>query len=361
MSIEKPNRTTYFRELVSGRRRGLGASLLRAGFGVAEVPYAFFVRRRNARYDLSRNEIERVGAPVVSVGNLTVGGTGKSPLVQRLARWFVNQGVKVAIVSRGYGSRDGEPNDEALELAHNLPNVPHLQGPNRAMSARAAIDKQGCGLVLLDDGFQHRRLHRDLDIVLLDALAPFGYGRLLPRGLLREPASSLARAHIVCLSRADLLPAPQRAEIREQVLTLAPGAAWVELAHAPRTLLASTGEEQAVISLADRPIAAFCGIGNPEGFRGTLAACGYQVAAWREFPDHHRYSQGDIASLTAWAEGSGAQAVVSTHKDLVKLNVPRLGDVPLWALCIGVEVLAGQEELEARLLEVMRHRKSDEL
>ena len=127
------------------------------------------MRRRNGRYDRGQNKIARVGAPVVSVGNLTVGGTGKTPLVEWLARWFTSHGVKVAIVSRGYGSQAGKPNDEALELAHNLPDVPHLQNKDRVTAAQTAIDEKGSELVLLDDGFQHRRLYRDLDIVLLDA------------------------------------------------------------------------------------------------------------------------------------------------------------------------------------------------
>ena len=137
---------------------------------------------------------------------------------------------------------------------------------------------------------------------------------------MREPATSLARAHVVCLSRADLLAVPQRAEIREQVRVIAPEAAWVELAHRPKGLLASTGEELPLASLAGRPIAAFCGIGNPEGFRRTLAACGFQIAAWREFPDHYQYGESDIASIVDWSMNIGVEAVVCTHKDLVKLN-----------------------------------------
>lgn len=327
--------------------------MLRGGLGLAEVPYAWYVRRRNRRYDVGQIKVEQVGAPVVSVGNLTVGGTGKTPLVEWLARSLQSRGVKVGIVSRGYGSQQGQPNDEALELARSLPDVPHVQNRDRVAAARAAIEAKGCELILLDDGFQHRRLHRDLDIVLLDALAPFGYGRLLPRGLLREPLSSLARAHVICLSRADLIAEPKRAEIHEQVTSLAPDAAWVELAHRPRSLLSSAGEEAPLASLTQRPVAAFCGIGNPEGFRATLDQCGYRVVAWREFPDHHRYSERDLAWLSNWADQAAAEAIVCTHKDLVKLDVPRLGERPLWALGVGVEVLAGRDELVSRLECVM--------
>lgn len=323
--------------------------MLRGGLGLTEIPYAWYMRRRNRRYDLGQSKVERVGVPVVSVGNLTVGGTGKTPLVEWLARWFHARGVKVGIVSRGYGSKKGRPNDEALELASSLPDVPHVQNTDRVAAARAAIDAKGCELILLDDGFQHRRLHRDLDIVLLDALAPFGYGRLLPRGLLREPVSSLARAQVVCLSRADLIAESERVEIRERVRALAPDATCVELAHRPRGLLSSSGEEAPLASLAGRSIAAFCGIGNPAAFRASLDQCSYQVVAWREFQDHHPYDERDIAALAEWAGKGAAEAVVCTNKDLVKLNVPRLGKLPLWALSVGVEVLAGGEAVESRL------------
>jgi tetraacyldisaccharide 4'-kinase len=338
-----------FRDLASGKRRGVWPSLLRGGLRLAEIPYALYIWRRNRRYDSGKSKIERAEVPVVSIGNLTVGGTGKTPFVEWLARWFRTQGKRVTILSRGYGAEAGARNDEALELEQNLPDVPHLQNPDRVEGARVAIEEFECDLILLDDGFQHRRLHRDLDIVLLDALEPFGYGHLLPRGLLREPLSSLARAQVICLSRADLVDQTERDAVREQVRKHAPSAVWVELAHRPLSLLSSTGEQASVESLRGRNIAAFCGIGNPDGFRKSLEACRYKITEWREFPDHHRYSREDVARLADWANAASAEAVVCTQKDLVKLQVTRLGELPLWALRIGIEVLAGQPEMEAIL------------
>src|SRR5262249_52600698 len=159
-----------------GRRRGPWAALARGGLRVLEVPYTAAVQWRNRRYDRGWAQIHRVEVPVVSVGNLTLGGTGKTPVVEWLARWFAERQVRLGLVSRGYGAKPGQLNDEALELAHKLPGVPHVQDPDRVSGARAVIDRFGCSLVLLDDAFQHRRIARDLDIVLVDALEPDGFG-----------------------------------------------------------------------------------------------------------------------------------------------------------------------------------------
>ena len=340
---------SQFRDLVSGRRRGLWPAVLRCGFRVVEVPYTRAVCWRNRRYDTGRAEVHRVGVPVVSVGNLTLGGTGKTPMVAWLVRWFRERDVRVAIVSRGYRANVGARNDEALELQRKLPDVPHLQNPDRVATAKRAIEEHECQLIVLDDAFQHRRIARDLDIVLLDALEPFGFGHVFPRGTLREPVSGLRRADVVVLSRADLLEPDARARIREQVRRHAPEAVWAEGMHGPQALFASRGETQPLDSLADRPVAAFCGIGNPAGFRHTLRGCGYRAVAFREFPDHHAYSRADVESLAEWADRLDVAAVVCTRKDLVKLRIDRLGRHPLLAVTIGLEFLAGQADVEAKL------------
>jgi tetraacyldisaccharide 4'-kinase len=307
------------------------------------------MRWRNRRYDRGAATIHRVGVPVISVGNLTLGGTGKTPLVEWLARWCGQRNIPVAIVSRGYGARAGAANDEALELALKLPGVPHLQNPDRVAAAQQAIGQFSCRAIVLDDAFQHRRIARDLDIVLLDALEPFGFGHVFPRGTLREPLNGLRRADVVALSRADMLDPAARLAIRRQVEQLAPQAIWLEVRHAPQMLLSSSGEQQSLESLRDRPVAAFCGIGNPAGFRHTLSEGGYKLAGFREFPDHHAYMPHDIESLAQWAKQCGAEAVICTQKDLVKLKVDRLGALPLWAVGIDLEILAGQEDFERRL------------
>jgi tetraacyldisaccharide 4'-kinase len=338
-----------FHELVSGRRKGLAASFLRAGLRLAEIPYTWAVRRRNLRYDRGRAAIHRVAVPVVSVGNLTLGGTGKTPLVRWIVQWFLDRGVSAAIVSRGYGARRAVENDEALELRAELPGVGHVQNPDRVAAAREAIERFGCRAIVLDDAFQHRRLARDLDLVLLDASEPLGFQHVFPRGTLREPVDGLRRADMVLLSRADLIDAAQRNWLRGQVARYAPQAAWGELVHAPLGFVSREGLQQPIASLAGRRIAAFAGIGNPAGFRHTLESCGCRPAAFWEFPDHHAYTPADLASLAARAKELDAAAVVCTRKDLVKIDAERLGDVPLWALKIGLDFLSGQELLEERL------------
>jgi tetraacyldisaccharide 4'-kinase len=216
-------------------------------------------------------------------------------------------------------------------------------------AAELALEEFDCQAIVLDDGFQHRRIGRDLDIVLVDALEPFGFEHVFPRGTLREPVAGIGRAGVVVLSRADMLGQADRDKIRDRVRRHAPTAIWAEVTHAPRWLVNWGGREEPLESLLGKPVAAFCGIGNPAGFRHTLETCGWQVASFREFPDHHRYDRADVGSLTEWAAELEAAAVVCTGKDLVKLGVDSLGGHPLWAVDIGLEFLLGRADFEAKL------------
>jgi tetraacyldisaccharide 4'-kinase len=342
---------TLFRQIVSGQRRGLLAGGLRLGLRLVEFPYRWVMQARNRRYDREQLAIHRVVVPVVSVGNLTLGGTGKTPLVEWLARYWRARGVRVSLVSRGYGAEQGERNDEALELELALPDVPHMQNPDRVEAATLAVEELDTQLILLDDGFQHRRLARDLDIVLLDATEPFGFDHVFPRGTLREPAAGLDRAQVVVLSRADMIDTAARTQIQERVVQLAPHAIWCEVVHQPGRLIDCQGNQQPLADVAGKRVAACCGIGNPAGFRHTLQSLGCDVIAWREFPDHHPYRREDLESLGAWAEG--AEVVLCTRKDLVKLGVTALQGIPLLAVEVRVEFSKGQAELEAILEELL--------
>lgn len=347
---------TEFQALISGRRRGLAASLLRGLLRVMEVPYTAAVERRNRRFDTGRRPVHRVGVPVISVGNITTGGTGKTPMVAWLATWFARRGAQVTLISRGYRAPGGtagvgKPNDESRELAQRLPQIPHLQNPDRVAAARRAIQHHDCDLIVLDDGFQHRRIHRDLDIVLLDAIQPFGHDHLLPRGLLREPLHGLSRAHLIALSRADAIDDAQRRRLQSHVSSVAPEAAWIEMVHRPQWLLHANGQSAPINHLAGRRVAAFAGIGNPRGFRHSLDQLDCDVVALREFPDHCVYDRKDLVDLQQWvADLAPLDAVICTGKDLVKLDMVKLGGCPLWALAIDVEVVRGLDTLE-RLLE----------
>ena len=357
-----------FRQVISGQRRGTAAAALRGILAAAEAPYTWIVRRKNVRFDAGRVKPTAVDAPVISVGNLTVGGTGKTPLVLWIARWLKSRGIETTIISRGYGRRSRRPhpgplpggegekylNDEALELAARLPDVPHLQNPDRVAAAREALAANPRQALVLDDAFQHRRMARDLDIVLLDALEPFGYDHLLPRGLLREPVSSLARAQVVALSRADAVDESRRREIRERVKSLAPRALWLELTHRPTALVAHGGAGESLAAWRGRRVAAFCGIGNPAGFRHTLASCGLEVAGFRELPDHFAYPPRAAADLESWLRTlPEVAAAICTRKDLVKLARESLAGLPLLALEIELAITSGQERFEEMLADVI--------
>jgi tetraacyldisaccharide 4'-kinase len=286
------------------------------------------------------------------VGNLTLGGTGKTPCVEHVARFFRQLGRRVAILSRGYGSSAGR-NDEALVLEESLPDVPHLQGADRARLAAIAVQELESEVLVLDDGFQHRRLARDLDLVLIDATEPWGHGSLFPRGFLREPRTSLRRAGVVILTRCDQVGDEERDRLQESIRRIAPGAPVVESRHRPAGLVSSNGASAPLELLRQRPVAAFCGIGNPEAFRRTLTDLGATLAAYRVFPDHHAYQRDDVDDLCTWARQRATDCVVvTTQKDLVKLRVSRLGERELWALRIHLHFDAGQEALDRKLRSV---------
>jgi tetraacyldisaccharide 4'-kinase len=296
--------------------------------------------------------------PVVSIGNLTLGGTGKTPCVEYVARFYAQAGRRVAILSRGYGSPDGH-NDEALLLRENLPDVPHYQGANRASLAAEAVSRSASEVLVLDDGFQHRRLARDLDLVLLDATQPFGHGWLFPRGLLREAPDSLRRAGVVVLTRCDQVTAPERRRLHEKAARFAPDVPVIETIHRPLELTnaaAPEGRRCAPLNcVAEHPVAAFCGIGNPDAFRATLKNLGAEVSAFRTFPDHHAYSEADLEELDTWARHHATDGIVlTTQKDLVKLRRAQLGGRDLWALRIGLHVESGQDTLDRRLGAVLQ-------
>jgi tetraacyldisaccharide 4'-kinase len=290
--------------------------------------------------------------PVVSVGNLTLGGTGKTPCVEYVARFYRRHDLRVAILSRGYGSTQGR-NDEALVLEENLPDVPHLQGADRAALAATAVEELESEILVLDDGFQHRQLARDLDLVLLDATEPWGHGYLFPRGLLREPAQGLRRvgtAGVVILTRCDQVSQDQRQRLRQTLTRIIPEVPVAESRHRPLELVNARQATAPLELLRRSPLAAFCGIGNPEAFRRTLTDLGATVAAFRTFPDHHAYTRTDVEDLRTWARHQAPDCVVvTTQKDLVKLRLGQLGERELWALRIHLHFDAGQEALDRKL------------
>lgn len=345
---EEHVRDTYL-ALIRGERRGPIATIARLGLWISSIPYGWVVRLRNKAFDWGWKATVKVGVPVVSVGNLTLGGTGKTPCVEFLAKRLRERALRVAILSRGYGVEQG-PNDEALVLEENCPDVPHLQGADRAALAQTAIEELESEILILDDGFQHRRLQRDLDIVLVDATNPWGTGYLFPRGLLREPKSSLRRANLAIITRCGAASADVVTAIRREVERVSPGLPIAEGDHRPAAWVNSQSEERPAEDFGGQTVAGFCGLGNPESFRRTLTDLGCTIVAWRTFADHHAYTRADIDDLRNWARVLPKNAlVVTTQKDLVKIRLPLLGDRELWALKIELAIHKGGEDLEGAL------------
>lgn len=341
-----------YKRLIAGEIEGPGAALARAGLRVASFPYRTVMRLRNVAYDRRWRTVHRAPVPVISVGNLTVGGTGKTPVVELVARKLRARHRRVTILSRGYGNRDG-CNDEALLLEQNLPDVPHLQGPDRVTLANIACDELDSEVLLLDDGFQHRRLARDLDLVLIDATNPFGGGRLLPAGLLREPVSSLARADLIAITRSDIAPPGALQAIHERIAKENPTVGRMEICFRPQSFCQFDHPARELADLAGAKALAFCGIGNPDPFWMSLRQLGLTLIETRPFPDHHSYSRKDVDSLAAWALQRRPDVILTTQKDAVKLPVSALGNVPLYALRISAVVLRGDEQLDAALDELL--------
>ncbi len=334
-------------DIISGQKTGLWPAIIRNGLSCVTPFYRLAIGLRNWQYDRGQH-ISRVNAKVFSVGNLTTGGTGKTPLVVWLAR-YLSEVTEIAIVSRGYGVKPGEMNDEALEIQQQIAQIPHLQNPNRVDMARQAVNHLGVRAIILDDGFQHRALARDLDIVLIDATQPFGYDRLLPRGLLREPLSSLGRADVAVLTRSDLVSDRQRMEIRRRTLAQNPRLTWVESRIAATGLVTASGHQFSINELAGKKAFACCGIGNPIGFLSTLEQSGIHVAGQQIFRDHHKYSELDLIRVEANARQSGCEAIVCTLKDLVKIRRYQTASLPLCAITIEMEFTRGLERLQTKI------------
>ena len=319
--------------------------------------YGAVMGARKALYQRGLLRVHEVGAPVLSVGNITTGGTGKTPVVEWLARAVVaRSGKRVCILTRGYGRADErrrilvsngealladahEGGDEPRLLAESLVGVAAvLSDADRVAAARWALANLHSEVFILDDGFQHLRIARDLDIVTVDATNPFGGGRLLPRGRLREAAEGLARADIIVITRAE----DQSVDIDKLRLELErlSGGRPVFLSktrtHGLRTLSETGMEEVVSINAQPQPFAAFCAIGNPDSFFALVKREGLALAYTRSFPDHHVFSQRDIEAIESQAMEAGARALLTTAKDAVKLRSLRF-KLPCFILEIKIE------------------------
>ncbi|MEM9295312.1 MAG: tetraacyldisaccharide 4'-kinase, partial [Planctomycetota bacterium] len=319
--------------ILDGSSRGPVPAALRAAAALAEPAYRAAVARRNRAFDTGQRPATDLGRPTLSVGNLTAGGTGKTPVTLDLVTRLREQGQRPAVLTRGYHG-----GDEAAELAHALgPGVPLGVGPSRVDSAKRVLaehgDAGGVTCFVLDDAFQHRQAKRDVDLVLVDATAPSGPAaidppRLIPRGLLREPLESLARADAVLVTRAEQADAEKLAALDKQI---AAHHGKPPIAHASMTWSALDGSAADTdlddfafdhdidpdrLTMLD--VVAVTGIGNPEAFDRTLRRQTAAVIAHHRFPDHHRYTAMILGRLLKDAAAAGADAVVTTAKDFAK-------------------------------------------
>ena len=325
----------YGLRVISGAERGARAALLRMAMAAAEPFYAAAARARNALFDKGIKEVHRLPRPVASVGNITTGGTGKTPVVVWLANALRSAGMRPAVLLRGYRGDARGFSDEAALLdrrlnrdASNDPlEIPVMANPDRVAGGLAVLrERPDVEVFVLDDGFQHRRVARDFDLVLIDATNPFGHGHVLPRGLLREPLSGLRRADAILITRANDAAA-------------ADAAARGVARHTTAPVHRSTHDLDAG-SVAGRRAFAFCAIGNPNSFVASLASHA-EVVGSRAFADHHAYTRDDLAALRRDAAAAGAELLVTTEKDWVKLSelpAAAAGDTPIWRLDVEAQL-----------------------
>lgn len=336
---------------------------------VLRLPAALFgalAGLRSALYGWRVLPAYRVEPPVVSVGNISTGGTGKTPACVWVVQQLQALGRRPGLLSRGYGRGQRSLNDEGLLLARLLPGVPHVQDPDRVAGARQ-LEELGVDAIVLDDGFQHRRLVRDLDLVLVDATRPWGLAAvgqgaepvqaMLPRGLLREPPRALARATLLVVTRSDAVTPERLQALTAKLRALAPGCPLALARHAPVALFAL--EDDRLVprdpgELDGARVDLLSAIGNPEAFERTVMDMGATVVSHRAFPDHHAYRTADL-------EGLGSRPVVTTGKDAVKLDGVQL---PLLVLDVALEIVEGEsvlQELLEGLPESARARERDAL
>lgn len=341
----------------SGKRTGPIASVMRCVLWIASVFFGFVAKYRNRRFDRGKMVVHRAEVPVVCVGNLTAGGTGKTPIVCHLAKWLRKNDVRVAIISRGYRSDGTGVNDEAKELSQRVPDVPQVQDADRVAAASVAVEELACEFLLMDDGFQHRRLHRDLDIVVVDATNPFGFGYLLPRGLLREPISGLRRADVVLISRCDLASDDALRSIEATTEQhVRPGTPVLRCEHAAKELIQIGTDAKPISWMRGKSVITVCAIGNPAAFERTVDNCGANRIDSLRFPDHDDFGPDVINRLRSCVQENAGRidAVLCTHKDLVKIETDQIAGTPLLAVGIELNFSAAPTALYDRLSQLIR-------
>ena len=368
---------TFVLEVILEERRDARAAVFRAFLYACSKLFQIIVKSRQFLYNVRILRDSTLGVQVIAIGNLTVGGTGKTPVVEKFARELRDQGRNVAILSRGYRSKpaplhqwllnkiffrddtnpprvvsDGKSllldselaGDEPYMLASNLKDVVVLVDKDRVKSGRFAIEKFGCDTLLLDDGFQYWKLRgRRQDIVLIDRQQPFGNERLLPRGTLREPPSHLARATTIFITKSD----GRTDELRRRIAQLNPSAGIIECIHHPLYLEdVFTGQRLEIGFLRGRKVAALSAIAQPESFEQSLVGLGGDLVYTRKFADHHRFTQLEVIKVINRSKKKQAEAIVTTQKDAVRFPKVDRRDLPIFFMRVEIKILSGADDFQ---------------
>lgn len=368
---------TYVLDVILQQRPGRKASALRTLLLVLSHVFAVAVKLRRFLYNVRILRDSTLGVQVIAVGNLTVGGTGKTPVVEKFARALKDQGRNVAILSRGYRSRprplserlldklllredstpprvvsDGQSllldsesaGDEPHMLASNLRDVVVLVDKDRVKAGRYAVARFGCDTLLLDDGFQYWKLRgRRTDVVLIDCQQPFGNEYLLPRGTLREPPSHLTRANVIFLTKSD----GKTQELRTRIQRFNSKARIIECVHHPLYFEdVFTGERCGLDLLKNKKVASLSGIAQPESFEQKLVELGGEIVFARRFADHHRFNQQEILNVINRAKKRGATMVLTTQKDAVRLPKLDRRDLPLYFMRVEIKIVDGANNFD---------------
>ncbi len=373
------NLQTYFSSLIhTNDVSGISQKIIMVVLYLFSLIYAQLVNFKLAGYKIGLFQRKSLDCYVISLGNITVGGTGKTPTAQRLAREIHDMGYRVVILNRGYRAKwhgdvgivsDGirlhmdaaEAGDEAYMLAKHLPNVPVLIGAERVLTGRYAIEHFGAEVAILDDGYQHWQLKRDMDILLVDAVNVFGNGYILPRGTLRESICHISRADVCLMTKVDQAAEGSCEYIRSTVHKYNADARIVESIHQPRCFIHLSdwyvdiaGEGIPVEEIVGKHIMAVSAIGNPASFEQTLSDLGAVIIESLRYPDHHDYTVREMQDVLQQAQAQGAEAIVITEKDAVKIpdEVARAAwEIPVYVICVEVMFQNGADEFRERLMQ----------
>lgn len=371
----------YLYKLVHGEKHGFLAALLLVVLRAMSFVYGLGVTIKLGMYRLGILECHKLPCKVISLGNITVGGTGKTPTAQRLAAIIRDMGYRVVILNRGYRAEwqgevglvsDGrkiymtvnEAGDEAYLLAKSLPGVPVIIGRNRYRTGSYAVNKLQAEVIILDDAFQHWQLQRDLDIVLIDALNVFGNNFLLPRGTLREPLNNLSRANAFLLTKVDQATGNARETIRETLTKYNSQALVVESTHTPRCFIeieewykGVRPETVPLDAIYGRSVLPFSAIGNPSSFEKTITDLGGLITQSVQYPDHHDYTMAEMQAIMQKAVDNSVCALITTDKDAVKIPSEFIHSerpLPVYVLSIEVRFHDGYAELMDMIKEVAK-------